>query len=304
MKKSGGHILQDRQLIYEFIVSHSMIFPVEIMCKVLGVSSSSYYEWKSGRISKRKEALQRDTGLILDIYNKSKRRYGSHKIKAQLGRIGVSTSRNRVARIMQSQGIKSCICKSYKPQTTTSNHGKRVALNHLNREFTTGAPTKVWVSDLTYIPTDQGWLYLTTIMDLFDHSIVGWSMSKDMTAENTIMRAWNMAKTNRPPQKGMLFHSDQGVQFVADVFQTDLKKYKVIQSMSRKGNCWDNAVAENFFKIIKSELIDHKHYHSFSHAKSDIFDFIEVWYNKKRLHSVLGYRTPAEFMEEYIKNVA
>ncbi|QZE15972.1 IS3 family transposase [Halosquirtibacter laminarini] len=292
-------MLQERQLTYEFVSDNSTMFSVESMCKTLDISSSAYYEWKKDIPSQRKIAWEKDTKLVLKEYNESKRRYGSHKITAVLNQNGVTTSRNRIARIMKRNGIKSCICKSYKPQTTRSDHGKRVALNHLNREFKTNEPCKVWVSDLTYVPTEQGWLYLTTIMDLFDHSIVGWSMSEDMTAENTVMKAWKMAKRNRKPKAEMLFHSDQGVQYVAEELKKEFRKANVIQSMSRKGNCRDNAVAENFFKIIKSEMIDHRHYYSRFQAKTEIFHFIEVWYNRKRIHSKLGYRSPLEFMELY-----
>jgi transposase InsO family protein len=274
------------------------------MCKVLDISSSAYYVWKKDIPSKRQIAWEKDTKLVLKEYNQSKKRYGSHKIASVLNRNGKITSRNRVARIMKKEGIKSCICKSYKPQTTRSDHGKRVAPNYLDREFKTNAPCKAWISDLTYVPTEQGWPYLTTIMDLFDHSIIGWSMSEDMTAENTVIKAWKMAKRNRKPIKNMLFHSDQGSQYVSYDLQKELKQEKVIQSMSRKGNCWDNAVAENFFKIIKSEMIDHKHYYSIPQAKAEIFQFIEVWYNRERIHSVLGYKTPVEFMEMYNQEVA
>ncbi|KXX69424.1 hypothetical protein AVL50_19280 [Flammeovirga sp. SJP92] len=160
----------------------------------------------------------------------------------------------------------------------------------MNRNFKTDAPAKAWVSDLTYISTDQGWLYLTTILDLFDHSIVEWSMFEDMKVENTVLKSWKMAKRNRKPEKGMIFHSDQGVQYIAENFQKGLTKNHVTQSMSRKGNYWDNVVAENFFKILKSEMVDHKYYYSFTQARNDIFEFIEVWYNRKRIHSVLGYK--------------
>ncbi|WP_317170530.1 IS3 family transposase, partial [Flammeovirga aprica] len=207
---------------------HSHEFSVESMCEVLEISSSAYYSWRQEKVSKRKIAFERDTKHVLKEYHLSKKRYGSYKITSSLKEKGIQTSRNRVARIMKKENIKSCICKSYKPQTTQSNHGKKVAPNILNRNFKTDAPAKAWVSDLTYIPTDQGWLYLTMILDLFDHSIVGWSMSEDMTAENTVLKAWKMAKINRKPEKGMIFHSDQGVQYIAENFQKDLRKNHVI----------------------------------------------------------------------------
>ncbi|QZT39068.1 IS3 family transposase [Halosquirtibacter xylanolyticus] len=197
-------------------------------------------------------ALKEDTIRIRKIYTESKARYGSHMIATELKALGVVTSRNRVARIMKMESIKSIVNKRYKVQTTDSNHSNSISENHLNRAFNPIRPSEVWVSDITYIPTDQGWLYLTTVIDLFDRKVIGWSLSSNMTTECTIIKAWQMANTNRESRPGMIFHSDRGVQYTAKEFREKLVKNGIIQSMSRKGNCWDNAVAESFFKITRS----------------------------------------------------
>jgi len=274
------------------------------MCRVLSVSKSGYYAWCTREESPRIKALKEHTKEIISIYNSSKRRYGSHKIHAELSDKGIVTSQNRVARIMKKECIQSIVNKKYKVQTTDSKHTNKISENHLNRNFNPKKPSVAWVSDITYIDTEQGWLYLTTIIDLFDRKVIGWSLSNNMTTKDTIMKAWTMAKTNRSARKGMIFHSDRGVQYTADEFRKELGKSKVLQSMSRKGNCWDNAVAESFFKIIKSEMINHKYYYSHFQAKIDVFDFIEIWYNKQRKHSKLGYLTPEQYGKYKYLNVA
>lgn len=265
------------------------------MCRVLSISRSGYYEWLSRGESLRSMAYAKDSKEIISIYETSQKRYGSYKIHAELSSRGIKTSRNRVARIMKKQGIKSIVNKKHRVQTTDSNHSNRIAENLLKRNFYPQTPSHAWVSDITYVHTQQGWLYLTTIIDLFDRRVIGWSLSDNMTTEHTIIKAWNMAITNREPESGMIFHSDQGVQYTANSFRCLLKDKSIKQSMSRKGNCWDNAVAECFFKIIKSEMIDHRYYYSHLQAKMDIVYFIEVWYNKKRRHAALQYQTPDEY---------
>jgi putative transposase len=265
------------------------------MCRVLSISKSGFYEWLSRKKSSRSIAYANDSKEIRSIYNTSKKRYGSYKIHAELSFIGIKTSRNRVARIMKSQGIKSIVNKKYRIQTTDSNHSNRISKNLLKRNFYPQSSSQAWVSDITYVHTEQGWLYLTTIIDLFDRKVIGWSLSDNMTTDNTIIKAWNMAITNRDTKPGLIFHSDQGVQYTATKFRGLLKKKFITQSMSRKGNCWDNAVAECFFKIIKSEMINHRYYYSHFQAKIEIVHFIEVWYNKQRRHSVLGYLTPEQY---------
>jgi transposase InsO family protein len=196
---------------------------------------------------------------------------------------------------MRKEGIKSIITKKFRGVTTDSKHSFPLVENHLNRDFYANQPGQKWVSDITYIPTRQGWLYLTIVMDLFDRMIIGWSLSSTMTTQTTTLAAWKMAVKNRRATAGLLFHSDQGVQYAAYAFVNEIKQHGVRQSMSRKGNCWDNAVAESFFKVLKSEMIKHANYQSILQAKTDIFEFIEIWYNRKRKHAYLGYKTPEQF---------
>lgn len=214
--------------------------------------------------------------------------------------MGWKVSRPRVARIMREYGLRSVINKKFKGATTDSAHNYPVAKNHLNRDFAASRPAEKWVSDITYIPTNQGWLYLTIVLDLFDRKIIGWSMSRSLKATHTTIPAWNMAIANRPVQhRRLIFHSDRGIQYAARSFTDELINNNVLQSMSRKGNCWDNAVAENFFKILKSEMVKHCRFHSINQAKTAIFEFIEIWYNRVRIHSHLGFIAPEEFEQKF-----
>ena len=204
---------------------------------------------------------------------------------------------------MRNEGIRSIVSKKYRGFTTDSKHSLPVAKNHLNREFLADRPGQKWVSDITYIPTKQGWLYLTIIMDLFDRKIIGWALSTQMTTNETVLAAWKMAIVNRPITEPLIFHSDRGVQYASHTFKDKLSQYSVTQSMSRKGNCWDNAVAENYFKILKSELVNHTQFQSILQAKTEVFEFIEIWYNRKRKHSYLGYKTPEQYGKiNYLKS--
>lgn len=276
------------------------MFAIEKMCKVLKVSRSGYYQWLGRKPSTRAE----ENGMILDrikqIYRASKGRYGSPKISKELNHQGIKVSRPRVARLMRSAHLRSIIKKKYRV-TTDSRHNYPIAENYLNRNFQVQRKTQVWVSDITYIRTDQGWLYLTIIIDLYDRKVIGWALSCSLTAKDTTIAAWNMAILNRPIYDQLLFHSDRGVQYACNEFRNVLASFKqVTQSMSRKGDCWDNAVAESFFKIIKSEMVNHYRFQSRAHARLEIFEFIEIWYNRKRRHSSLGYLTPVEFEQNEI----
>lgn len=269
---------------------------VEKMCNVFKISRSGYYAWQQRKPSNRQIETCRIKTEIRMIYTASKNRYGSPKITEKLTNQGWTISRPRVARMMRSEGLRSIINKKYRCTTTDSNHSYPVSENHLGRDFSASRPGQKWVSDITYIPTKQGWLYLTIVLDLYDRKVIGWALSSTMTAKDTVVAAWNMAIRNRPTNR-VLFHSDRGVQYASYQFRKEIKQYDVTQSMSRKGNCWDNAVAENFFKILKSEMIYHIRYHSILHAKNEVFEFIEIWYNRKRIHSYLGYKTPEQYGE-------
>lgn len=279
---------------------HRGDFAVEKMCKVFEVGRSGFYDWLTRKTSKR--AIEREvlTKEIRKIYEESKGRYGSPKITIELNDRSFCVSRPRVARIMRAEGIRSTISKKFRVCTTDSAHGLKISPNLLDRNFNPTTPAKAWVSDITYIRTKEGWLYLTIIMDLYDRKIIGWAMSTTMFASETIIPAWRMAKINRPFIKNLMFHSDRGVQYACEEFRSELNPEKVLQSMSRKGNCWDNAVAESFFKILKSET-SYRKYESIRHAKQEIFNFIEIWYNRKRRHASLGYLTPETFGKTFKK---
>ena len=272
------------------------------MCKVLLVSNSGFYYWLKHPVNKQSVKQAELLIQIEQIYKNSKSRYGSPRITAELNFMGVAVSRPRVARLMQKANIKSIVRKKYRVQTTDSNHAYQPAPNILNRNFYAAQVGQKWVSDLTYVRTGEGWLYLTTIMDLADRKIVGWALSETMEAEQTTIAAWQMAIKNRPITQGLVFHSDRGIQYACHEFRRQLMKLSVNQSMSRKGNCWDNAVAESFFKTMKTEMVYHENFQTKTQAKLGIFEYIEVWYNRKRRHSTLGYLTPKEFEKILISN--
>lgn len=265
------------------------------MCKVLKVSVSSYYYWCKNPMSKRDQRQEELSSHIRQIYEASKGRYGSPRIAAELQAKGIRVSRPRVARTMQKMGLKSIVRKKYRVQTTDSSHSYQVSDNHLNREFSPGKLTQKWVSDITYIKTNEGWIYLTAILDLGDRKVVGWALSDTMKAEDTSVAAWKMALKVRPLTNPLLFHSDRGVQYACKEFRKQFTDLPVTQSMSGKGDCWDNAPAESFFKTLKTEMVYHREFKSKREAKLAVFEYIEVWYNRKRRHSALGFLTPEEF---------
>lgn len=239
---------------------------------------------------------------VKKIYQQSDCRYGSPRIAVDLREQGITVSRPRVARLMRKHGIRSIIRRKYRVQTTDSIHGYAIEENYLNRDFSATRLAEKWVSDLTYIRTQEGWLYLTAVLDLADRKVVGWALSETMEAEVTSVAAWRMAVRNRPITQPLLFHSDRGVQYACQQFRKQLKGMPVLQSMSRKGNCWDNAVAESFFKTMKTELIYHRKFATRKDARLAVFEFIEGWYNRKGRHSALGYRTPCHLENLYLEN--
>lgn len=231
----------------------------------------------------------------MDIFAASYETYGSPRITEELRVQNKVVSRKRVARIMQAAGIRARKPKKF-IATTDSKHNYPIAPNLLNRAFTVERPGEVWVSDITYVYTQSGWLYLTVIIDLYNRKVIGWAMSKGLKAEQTIIPAWRMALRNCPITQELIFHSDRGVQYACKAFTNMLKTNKLIKSsMSRKGNCWDNAVAESFFKTIKVEWIYSRTFMNQNQATLSIFEWIESWYNKRRRHSFLGFKTIDEF---------
>jgi len=279
---------------YNFILRNEANYPVEKMCRCMKVSKNAYYHWV-----KIKDVIVLDTAKeklkerIKSIFKGSRQIYGSCRIQKKLEREGLIYSRSYVGLLMNKMGLKSVLRKKY-VVTTDSKHSFPIANNELDRDFTSLKLGEKWVSDITYIRVNDDWNYLTTIIDLADRKIVGWSLSADMTTENTIMKAWFDARRNRNIIKGFIFHSDRGVQYASNkMFNIFYFNRKITQSMSRKGNCWDNAVAESFFKTIKHEWLNRFKFTSFEQLHSSVEDYIN-WYNNERLHSSLGYLTPLE----------
>lgn len=271
------------------------------MCKVLKVSRSCFYRWYSSEPSKRTLENQMYSKLVNDIFYKNYKRYGSPRITAELRRMGFVISNRRVGNLMRQNGLRSKLKKKFKA-TTDSNHKYLICKNHLKRNFSPKRLNEVWVSDITYIKTSNGWLYLTTIIDLYDRQVVGWSLSKKLFANQTVIPAYKMAKARRKTTDKLIFHSDRGIQYACNEFRNLISSSNnIIQSMSRKANCWDNAVAESFFKTLKSELIYNENLKTIQETKTTIFEYIEIWYNRKRLHSALGYKTPFEMELEFYK---
>ncbi len=230
---------------------------------------------------------------IIVIYHNSRRTYGSPRIHQKLFRDGYHVGKKRLERLMKETGIHAVAKKKYRA-TTDSKHSLPVAANHLNRNFSVNKLNQFWVADITYIYTREGWLYLSTIMDLCSRKIVGWSMNHRITQE-LVMRTLNMAIKQRKPGRGLLLHSDRGSQYASELYQTLLKKNGILCSMSGKGNCWDNAVMESFYRTLKIELIYQQNYETRVQVQRDIFEYIEIFYNRERLHSSLGYYSPEEY---------
>ena len=266
-----------------------------MMCKVFKVTKSSYYRWLSEGPSDRWRENEELLIAIMDIFEESKDSYGSIRMTRELKARGREAGKNRVANMMRAAGLRARKPKKFKV-TTDSKHNYPIAPNILDREFYASNPGEVWVSDLTYVRTKNGWLYLTVIIDLYDRKVIGWSMSKGLSAGETVIPAWVMATKNRPVTQKLIFHSDRGTQYACNEFTKILKaNNQIIQSMSRKGNCWDNAVAESFFKTIKVEWIYNQNFINQEQAQLSIFEWIESWYNRRRRHSAIGYQTIEEF---------
>lgn len=278
---------------YEFIKSNKDKFTIDAMCEVFSVSRSGYYNWLARPISNREKNNKYLLKNIVRIFLDSQRRYGFRKVYRQLKQEGINCGKNRVARLMRKNNLISKVKKKFKA-TTNSKHNFPVAENILDRQFTVNSPNTCWVGDISYIWTEEGWMYLATVIDLYSRAVVGWSLDKRMTTK-LVEDAFIKAIWKRKPGKGLIFHSDRGSQYASKSFQKLLKNYSAISSMSRKGNCWDNAVAESFFRTIKSELVYHCKYITRQEAKESIFEYIEAFYNSKRLHSSIGYLSPMQF---------
>lgn len=277
------------------MIQHAHIFPVGKMSKVLNVSASGYYYWRKNPIPKRKLQDMKLIALIKEIHQNSNKTYGSPRITTELQLKGHGVSVKRVARLMRENGIRSRVKRRFKV-TTNSKHNFTTAPNLVKQDFRVDRKTQVWVSDITYIKTAKGWVYLTIIMDLYDRKIIGWNISGRMDTKHTTLPAWRMAVKNRPVNMPLVFHSDRGVQYASNQFKKVIAANSLVkQSMSRKGNCYDNAVAESFFKSLKVEWIYPKRLETKNQAAIAIFQYIEAWYNRNRRHSALGGLTIEEF---------
>jgi transposase InsO family protein len=272
---------------------HSGIFPVQKMARALELSSSRYYAWLKSPVTEYEKRDQELGEVIERIYKENRGSYGSPRIYLDLKDEGIRCSRKRIARIMREKGLVGRQKRRFKV-TTDSDHELPVVPNLVNRDFTVDAPNKVWVSDITYIWTMEGWLYLCIILELFSRMAVGWAMDSRITKELAIS-ALSMAVTHRRPEAGLVFHSDRGVQYASKEFRERIEGFEMVQSMSRKGDCWDNACAESFFATLKTEEVFHHTYRTRAEAMQRIFEYIAVFYNRKRRHSFLDYVSPEEF---------
>lgn len=284
---------------YAAIQAHQGQFSVSLMCRALEVSRSGFYDWTKRDPSERSAKEQRLRLEIRSIHRRSRRSYGSPRVHRALRKRGILCSRKRVERLMRVDGLRAKKKRRFRV-TTDSNHGRRVAPNLLKRCFAVeevGGLDRVWVSDITYLPTRQGWLYLAVVLDLASRRVVGWAM-KDSLETALASDALTMALWKRKPARGLVAHSDRGVQYASEAYQEILRQHGISCSMSRKGDCFDNAVAESFFASLEWELIQESDWHTHAEARRAVFDYIEAWYNRERLHSSLDYRSPAEYEDQ------
>ena len=282
---------------YEFIAAHQGEYGVKRMCQVLGVGRSGFYAWRNRPVSQREKQDQELVEKIQETYESSRKTYGSPRIHAALQRQGIVCGRNRVTRLMRLHGINASRRRKRFPMTTQRRPGAVPAPNLLNQEFSASAPNRKWVTDITYIDTAEGWLYLAPVLDLYSRLVVGWAMADHMET-SLVENALRMALARRHPAAGFLHHSDQGSQYTSLSFQRQLLTLKCQVSMSRTGNCYDNAVMESFFSTLKTECVTGQ-FESRVHARRAIFEYIEVWYNRQRLHSSLGYLSPVQFEQKF-----
>lgn len=278
---------------YTFIAAHTEEYQIRRMCHALEVQRSGYYAWRRRTPSTRAQANEALLELIREEHEASRKTYGSPRIQIVLRRKGIACGKNRVARLMRLHGIVAQKRHKWHPTTTQRQPGVVPAPNLLNQDFTAPAPNRKWVSDFTYIDTAEGWLYLAAVLDLFSRKVVGWAMTERMDTE-LVEAAWQMAWLGRRPAPGLLHHSDQGSQYTSAAYQRSLTTSLAELSMSRVGNCYDNAVIESFFGTLKTECVTGQ-FATRALARTSIFEYIEVWYNRQRLHSTLGYLSPVEF---------
>lgn len=276
-----------------FIQQHRKAFRVQALCRVLGVSRAGFYAWLNRPKSQRQQDDQRYLECIRESFHRSRQTYGYRRVHADLRGNQMACGRDRVARLMRAHQLRPKMHQTFKV-TTNSKHNKPVAENHLARRFTAGNVNERWTSDITYVSTQEGWLYLAVVMDLYSRKVVGWSMSERMQ-ERLVIDALRMALFRRKIGSSLLLHSDRGSQYASDHYQGLLRANAIQCSMSRQGNCWDNSAMESFFHSLKTECVYHEKYRTREEAKQSIFDYIEIFYNRQRRHSSLGYVSPSQY---------
>ena len=288
---------------FAFIDAEKALYPVRLMCRVLQVAASGYYAWRQRGPSERS---QQDAALgarLVALHREHREVYGSPRLHVEIKAQGFEVGRHRIARLMRQHGLVACRPKRFR-KTTDSTHTDPVAPNTLQRNFTTNAPNRVWVSDLTYVWTWEGWLYLAVVIDLYSRRVVGWATAEHLRVE-LALEALRMALGLRTPELGALtHHSDRGSQYAANDHRAVLAQHGIAGSMSRKGDCWDNAVAESFFATLKKELIHRDSWATRREARAAIGDYIGLFYNARRRHSYLGYRSPMEFEKSFNQRAA
>ena len=282
---------------YAWVNNHRDSYDVNTMCRVLEVSRSGYYRHLRARPSNTQRRVERIGEEAKRAFEENHGSVGYRKVQKQLVAEGTDCCQETVRKTLTKQGLHAAVARKFVPTTTDSDHDLPIAENLLDRDFTATRPNEKCVSDITYIRTDEGWLYVTVVIDLFSRKVVGWSMDDHMRA-SIVMKAFNMAVAHRRPTSDLLFHSDRGSQYAADVFRDRLEFLNVTQSMSRKGNCWDNAPAESFFGRLKTEWSSRNRYRTREEAKRSIYFYIEMFYNSKRRHATLGYLSPNNFEDQ------
>jgi len=280
-------------MTYRFIEQHKTIWPIRLQCSVLEVSPSGFYDWRHRGPSRRNVANQNLLQDIRRIHWNNGKRYGSPRVHAALRAEGQKVSRKRIEKLMQINDLQALTKRKVRITTTDSRHNLPIAPNVLDRNFGALSPNEKWLADITYIFTAEGWLYLAAILDLYSRKIVGWAMRDHMRTELPLA-ALTMAIQRQRPQSGLIHHSDRGSQYASGEYQQTLASAGITPSMSRKGNCWDNAPMESFFHTLKTELVYHRSYQTKEEAKRDLFQYIEGYYNRLRIHSALRYKTPEQ----------
>ena len=284
---------------YAFIERHGDSYPLQMLCTALQVSDSGFTSWQQSDGPKQwlrdSELLKR----IREIHEETRAAYGSPRIYQELKGLGIPVSKGRVERLMRENGLRGRHKRRFKA-TTDSKHSLPVAPNRLEQNFETERPDQAWTADITYVATAEGWLYLAIVLDLYTRQIVGWAMRERMTKE-LVIDALRMARFRRRPRPGLIHHSDRGSQYCSHDFQKQLAEYGMLASMSRKGNCWDNATSESFFNSLKNERVHGSRYETRDEARADLFEYIEVFYNRRRRHSTLGGQSPAAVYEAWLK---